>query len=85
LKKLKVRVKTGQRSDEIVGFDSQGVLVISVRAPRREGKANRSLLELLSGELRVPKSEIRIVRGSGSVHKLLHLPDAAKLPPRLDT
>jgi uncharacterized protein (TIGR00251 family) len=85
LKKLKVRVKTGQHLDEVLGFDTEGVLIVKVKAPPRQGKANQSLLALLARRFRIPKSEIKIARGIRSAQKLLYLPDAAELPPRTDT
>ena len=80
MKKLRVRVKPGQRDDEVVGFDREGALVVRVKTPAREGKANQRLLELLAGILHVPKSRVKIVSGLGSVHKVLHIPDDARLP-----
>ena len=80
MKKLKVRVKTRQQVDEIVGFDREGILIVRVRAPAHEGKANRRLTELLATRLRVPRSQIEIASGAGSAHKILRIPDDAKLP-----
>ena len=58
------------RSSEVLGF-REGVLRLQVSAPPREGRANRALIELLSGALKVPKSNVRILRGHTSREKLV--------------
>jgi len=80
LKKISVRVKTRSTKDEIVGYDKEGVLVVKVSAPPVGGEANARLVEILAKALGVPKSCVRIARGAGSAHKLLHVPDTATLP-----
>ncbi len=58
------------RSNEVLGF-REGVLRLQVSAPPREGRANRALIELLSEALKVPKSNVRILRGHTSREKLV--------------
>ncbi len=47
------------------------VLKAAVTAPPAEGAANDALIQLISSELRIPKSTIRIVRGQKSRYKTL--------------
>jgi len=82
LKKIRVRIKPRALKDEIVGYDSDGVLVVRVSAPPANGKANRRLIELLAKASGVPKKSIKIIRGASSRQKLLTVPDDACLPSR---
>lgn len=82
MKKVRVRIKPRALKDEIVGYDSEGVLVVKVSAPPVEGKANRRLIGFLAKALGVPKKSIKIMRGARSRQKLLAVPDDAHIPCR---
>jgi uncharacterized protein len=60
---LTVHTKPSARENRLLWLDSD-TLKISVRATPEKGKANAEVIKLLSKELRVPTSSIRIVRGS---------------------
>lgn len=75
-----MRVKSRSAKDEIVGYDSEGVLVVKVSLPPVGGKANALLVELLAKALNVPRKSVRIARGAGSTQKVLHVPDSARFP-----
>lgn len=68
--RIRVRVQPNARSSEVLGF-REGVLRLRVSAPPREGRANRALIELLSEALKVPQSNVRILRGHTSREKLV--------------
>ena len=55
----------------------EGVLVARVTAAPVDGAANRALVELLSGALKVPKTSIRIESGATSARKRLSVPSDA--------
>jgi uncharacterized protein YggU (UPF0235/DUF167 family) len=57
-----------------VGGVREGALVVRVTAAPVNGAANRALLELLSGTLRVGKTAIRIESGATSARKRLSVP-----------
>ena len=82
MRKVKVRIKPRALKDEIVGYDSEGVLVVKVSAPPVEGKANRRLIGFLAKALGVPRKSIRIISGASSRQKLLAIPDDAHIPCR---
>jgi uncharacterized protein len=44
-----------------------------IRAPARDGKANRALIDLLAEHFDVPKSVIKIIRGEFSRKKLIEI------------
>ncbi len=66
-----VRVVTRARRVEIVGVQEDGALKIRLTAPRKEGKANKQLIEFLAEKLGVPKSKIEIVAGQTGRDKLI--------------
>jgi uncharacterized protein (TIGR00251 family) len=51
----------------------EGRLKIRVTVPPEEGKANRAVIELLAKALKVPKSSIRIKRGTTGRMKTLEI------------
>ncbi len=69
--KIRVRVKPGSRR---VGVEDMGdFLLVRVKSPPVEGKANREMIEVLSDYFGVPKSRIRIVAGKSSRDKLVEI------------
>ncbi|MCF7928755.1 MAG: DUF167 domain-containing protein [Spirochaetales bacterium] len=67
-----VKAITGSRTTAVNGFKNNE-LVIKVAAPPERGKANKAIVRLFAAELGVSKSDIRIIRGEHSRHKLLRL------------
>ncbi|UCF99224.1 MAG: YggU family protein [Spirochaetaceae bacterium] len=74
---LKVRVIPKSVRNQIVGARN-GELVLRIRAPALKGQANRELMKFLAKAFAVSKSEIVILSGETSRHKLIRLPVAAK-------
>ena len=71
---LQVRVQPRASRAGIVGIEGQ-VLKVKLTAPPADGEANKQLIALLSKELKVPKSRIRIIRGKASRNKALEILD----------
>ena len=69
--KVKVRVKPGSKRVKVERVGD--TLVVSVRSPAREGKANAELTEVLAEYYGVPKSRVRIVRGHRSRDKVVEI------------
>ena len=59
---LTVHVKPNARKNTIEWID-EDTLKVSVTAVPEAGKANKAVIELLAEELKLPKSQIEIVRG----------------------
>ena len=57
----------------IVETDGLREVHLRVTAPPEGGKANKSVIKLLSKELGVPKTDIQVKRGDTSHHKMLEL------------
>jgi uncharacterized protein (TIGR00251 family) len=71
--KVKVRVKPGSRKGPLVQPSLDGELLVYVREPAVEGRANKAVIELLSKYYGVPKSEIEIVDGHRSRIKYVRI------------
>jgi len=69
--RVKVRVKPGARKVKVE--EDGDTLVVWVRSPAREGKANAELIEVLAEYFGVPKSRITIVRGHRGRDKLVEV------------
>ena len=69
---LSIKVVPRSSRNQIVGFE-QGVLKIKVQAPPVEGAANEAVLELLSKQLKRPKSSLEVAAGISSRHKKIRL------------
>ncbi|MFN3679235.1 DUF167 domain-containing protein [Thermosynechococcus sp.] len=70
--KQRILVKPNARQSSVsVGPDGQ--LVVAVRAPATDGKANQELIAVLADYFQVPKSRIQLVKGHTSRHKVIEL------------
>ena len=69
---VEVHLQPGARANEIVGLDGN-ILRVRVTAPPREGRANEALLALMAQELNRPKSDLSIIRGHSSRHKVISI------------
>jgi uncharacterized protein (TIGR00251 family) len=71
---ITIQVKVQPRSSK-KGLDSVAGETVKVylTSPPAEGAANEQLIEVLSEELRVKKSAIRIIRGLSSRHKVVEI------------
>ena len=77
---LTVEVKPNVRETKIVAWKDRGTVVIAIKEPAIDGKANQALIKFLAKEFKVAKSLIEIKRGQGSRVKHVSLPDSVKLP-----
>jgi uncharacterized protein (TIGR00251 family) len=69
---LKVYLQPKSSKNEIAGAYRDGIK-IRVTAPPSEGKANKALIKFLAKELRIPESNIGILKGHHSREKLLRI------------
>ena len=65
--KVSVTVKPNSKVEEVVS--SLDGLIVRVKEPPKEGKANRAVIALLAGFYNVPRSNISIVSGQGARKK----------------
>ena len=70
-KALTIRVMAGAKKNFIKEED--GRWRVYLQAPPLEGRANKALVELLSGYFKVRKSQIEIIKGLKSRDKIVNI------------
>jgi len=71
--KIQVKVKPNSRTDEVIaGFDE---ILVKVKEPPKEGKANKAVIKLLAEYYKVPRSSVKIISGMGSKSKVIEITD----------
>ncbi|OKH18259.1 hypothetical protein NIES593_22325 [Hydrococcus rivularis NIES-593] len=70
--KIQVKVKPNSRQQKIEEVDG-GSLVICLKSPPIDGKANQELIELLAKKFKVAKSQVLIKFGLSSKNKLVEI------------
>ncbi|MCX6357139.1 MAG: DUF167 domain-containing protein [Candidatus Aureabacteria bacterium] len=85
---IKVRVQPKASRDECAGVHA-GAIKIRVTVAPDKGKANRAVIGLLSGLLKVPKSAVALVKGESSRDKIFSIKgirksDVCNILPRSD-
>jgi uncharacterized protein (TIGR00251 family) len=76
---LKVYLQPKSSKNEIGGAYRDGIK-IRVTAPPSEGKANKALIKFLAKELRIPESNIEILKGHHSREKILRISGLSNFP-----
>ena len=76
--KYLVTVKPGSSQEKIIETAPateacSGELTVYLRAKAHDGEANTALIKLLSKHFRVPKTTIKITRGSHSRNKVIEI------------
>ena len=71
--KITVRVKPGSKKGPLVQPSLDGELLVYVREPALEGKANKAVIELLAEYYDTPKSNIEIIHGHTARTKLMQI------------
>ena len=69
--KLQVKVKPNSRTEEV--SQESDSLIVRVKEPPREGKANLAVIELLAEHFGVPQSQVRILSGLSSRNKIVEV------------
>ena len=71
-RKFSVAVKPNARHSGVEKI-SESEFRVAVRAPARDGAANRAVIEALAEFFAIPKSSLRIVRGHSSRKKSVEM------------
>jgi uncharacterized protein len=74
---LRIRVQPRAKRDEVVG-ERAGAIVIRLKAPPVDGKANAALIEFIANAARVPRSRVEIVRGATGREKTVRVSGVAE-------
>ncbi len=70
--KIKVTVKPNSKQQKIEE-SADGSLIVRLKSPPVDGKANRELIEMLAKQFKVAKSQISIKSGLSSKNKLVEI------------
>lgn len=76
---LEIRVRPRARREGAAGLHG-GRLCIDLKAPPVDDRANQALLAWLSGEFRLPRQSLSLLRGAGARQKSIALKAPARLP-----
>lgn len=68
-----VIIKPNSRKGPLVEPQDDKSLLVYVREPATEGKANTALVKLSAEYFNVPKTRVTVVRGLTSKHKLVEV------------
>jgi uncharacterized protein (TIGR00251 family) len=71
--KIQVNVKPNSKTEEVSREGNS--LVIKVKEPPKEGKANQAVIRLLARHFGVPQSRINITSGIRSKNKVIEVAD----------
>lgn len=69
---IKVKVKPNAKKEEIKQIEKD-YYEIRVTVVPEKGKANKKVIEILSKQFKVPKSNIRLVKGETSREKIFEI------------
>jgi uncharacterized protein YggU (UPF0235/DUF167 family) len=69
------QIKPNSKKGPLVETLDDGTLLLYVRAPAVEGKANKAAEELLARHLGLSKRSVRLVSGATSRHKRFEVQD----------
>jgi uncharacterized protein (TIGR00251 family) len=69
---LRIKVKPNAKTDEI-SKQEDGSWRVKIKAPPVEGKANKYLVEFISGALNLPKSSVVLLKGETNSFKTLQI------------
>ena len=69
---IRVRLQPRAGADEIVG-ERDGALLVRVRAPPVDGRANEALCRLIARRARVGRQRVTLVRGARGRDKLVRV------------
>ena len=72
--KKQVKVKPNAKQSKVIYADD-GSLIVHLKSPPVDGKANQELIALLAKEFKVPKQAVRIKSGMGSRQKIVEIDD----------
>jgi uncharacterized protein len=74
---ITVRVQPRAKRDEVAG-ERAGAVVIRLKAPPVDGKANAALIAFIAERAHVPRSHVEIVRGATAREKVVRVSGVAR-------
>jgi len=71
--KISVKVIPNSKTEEVIKEGDR--LLVRVKEPAKEGKANKAVIKLLAGHFGVPQRQVVISSGFGSRNKVIEVLD----------
>ncbi len=71
-KLIKVKVFPNSRKQEII-IKSDNEFIVKVRAKPKQGQANKELITVLASYLKIPKSEMKLIKGAKQRNKIIEI------------
>ncbi|PIQ67308.1 hypothetical protein COY25_03570 [Candidatus Uhrbacteria bacterium CG_4_10_14_0_2_um_filter_41_7] len=76
---LTVEVKPNSKETKFLSWRDSSTVLINIKDPAIDGKANRALIKYLSKQLKIPQTYIEIKRGQNGRTKHVILPNGTNL------
>ncbi len=73
--KISIKVKPSSKKGSFVQPSLTGELLVYVKEPAQDGKANQAIIKLLADYYEVSKSQVRICSGHTSRNKIVEILD----------
>lgn len=73
IKQIKIKLLPRSSINQIMETDETGELKIKIKSPPVDGEANDELIRFLNKEWNIPKSNIKIIKGEKSKHKIIEI------------
>jgi uncharacterized protein (TIGR00251 family) len=73
VKRLKFRVKVVPNSKTEEVLAKGDILLVKVKEPPKEGKANKAVIKVLAKYFKVPQDSVRIENGFSSKNKVIEV------------
>jgi len=68
-----IEVQTGKKVNEVTTGRSPGELLVRVKQPPKEGKANKAVRDVVAGHFGTAPSSVEIIKGFKSKRKLIEV------------
>lgn len=70
-----IKVKPNAKQNRLIGFNEAKILEVAIAAKPIENQVNKLLIKWLAKTLKVPQTQIKLIRGEHSRIKELAIPD----------
>ena len=77
---IEIKVEPRSSNKGIAGVMENNVLKVKLTSPPVEGAANEQLIEVLAEELKVKRSQVKVIRGHASKRKVVEISGVETIP-----
>ena len=69
--KIQVKVKPGSKNEEVT--QKGDTLMVTIKKPPKEGRANRQVIKLLAKHFKVPQNQVKLISGFKQRDKVVEI------------